>query len=144
VGTPVVKIRLYRESDEEAVSEIWNDAFSIEAPHHQPKASIQRKLAVDPDLFFVATVDSSVVGTVMGGYDGHRGWIYALAVRPEHRHRGIGRALMARVEEELIKRDCPKVNLQVLTSNSVVIDFYERIGYQVEERISMGKKLYQR
>jgi ribosomal protein S18 acetylase RimI-like enzyme len=79
----------------------------------------------------------------MGGYDGHRGWVYSVAVRPQHRRRGIGRALLARLEAALIERGCLKVNLQVRASNAEVIAFYERLGYVVEERVSMGKRLYQ-
>ena len=80
-------------------------------------------------------------GTVMGGYDGHRGWVYSLAVVPEVRRRGVGTALMRHVERELAVRGCPKVNLQVLASNAATVAFYEKLGYSVEERVSMGKLL---
>lgn len=75
------------------------------------------------------------------GYDGHRGWLYTVAVRPDVQRRGIGRALVQRAEESLAALGCPKVNLQVMTSNAAVVGFYERLGYGVEERISMGKSL---
>jgi ribosomal protein S18 acetylase RimI-like enzyme len=102
---------------------------------------IRDKLSIQRDLFFVATLDDRLVGTIMGGYDGHRGWIYSLAVCPEVRRRGIGTALMRHVERELAVRGCPKVNLQVLSSNAATVSFYERLGYSVEERVSMGKLL---
>jgi ribosomal protein S18 acetylase RimI-like enzyme len=98
-------------------------------------------LAVQGDLFFVALINGIVVGTVMGGYDGHRGWIYSLAVSPETRRRGIGTALMRHAEQELARRGCPKINLQVLASNAGVVAFYQKLGYAVEERVSMGKVL---
>jgi ribosomal protein S18 acetylase RimI-like enzyme len=77
----------------------------------------------------------------MGGYDGHRGWIYSLAVSPPARRRGIGTALMRHAERELAARGCPKVNLQVLASNSGTVEFYKKLGYVVEERVSMGRLL---
>jgi ribosomal protein S18 acetylase RimI-like enzyme len=100
-------------------------------------------LAVERDLFFVAAVDGAVVGTVMGGYDGHRGWVYSVAVDPRHRRRGIGAALLRRLEAALTERGCLKVNLQVRAWNAGVVPFYEKLGYRVEEVVSMGKRLYQ-
>jgi ribosomal protein S18 acetylase RimI-like enzyme len=77
----------------------------------------------------------------MGGYDGHRGWVYSLAVRPDLRRRGVGTALMRHVERALADLGCPKVNLQVLASNAATVAFYRGLGYDVEERLSMGKVL---
>ena len=78
----------------------------------------------------------------MGGYDGHRGWVYSLAVDDRERHRGIGTALIGKIEEDLKVLGCLKVNLQVVGSNSGVVEFYEKLGFSVEDRISMGKRLY--
>jgi ribosomal protein S18 acetylase RimI-like enzyme len=86
-------------------------------------------------------VDGKTVGTVMGGYDGHRGWIYSLAVDPDHRHQKIGTALVRHVVRTLANLGCPKINLQVLSSNVATVDFYTKLGYRVEERISLGKVL---
>ena len=105
-------------------------------------AHIDERRPLDPNLFFVADIAGTVVGTVMGGYDGHRGWIYSVATDPGHRRQGIGSALLRRVETALIERGCLKVNLQVRTSNAAVIAFYEKLGYAVEDRVSMGKCLY--
>jgi ribosomal protein S18 acetylase RimI-like enzyme len=137
-----VEIRPYIDADEEWVIALWDGVFPYLAPHNEPMAELQRKLGVERELLFVAVVDSRVVGTVMGGYDGHRGWVYLLAVAPEHRGKGIGRALMRRLETEFDQRGCPKVNLQVRGDNPDVVAFYETIGYKVEDRISMGKRLY--
>ena len=135
-------VRAYREADEQAVIAQWNLLLSDGAPHNDPATAIRKKLAVDRDLFLVAVAEEKVIGTVMGGYDGHRGWIYSVAVDPAHQRRGVGSALLHRVEEALIQRGCPKVNLQVRTSNAEVIAFYRQLGYAVEERVTMGKRLY--
>jgi ribosomal protein S18 acetylase RimI-like enzyme len=135
-------IRPYEDSDEQAVIALWSEVLPDAAPHNDPSTAIRKKREFERDLFFVATVDGAVVGTVMGGYDGHRGWIYSVAVRPLHRRQGIGGALLRRLEAALVERGCLKVNLQVRATNAEVIAFYEKLGYQVEERVSMGKRLY--
>jgi ribosomal protein S18 acetylase RimI-like enzyme len=106
-----------------------------------PEEDIRRKLFVQRELFLVAMRGSELVGTAMGGYDGHRGWVYYVVVSPEHRRQGIGKLLMRRVEESLAEMGCPKLNLQVRTSNAQAVSFYQHLGYEVEERISMGKRL---
>ncbi len=135
----IVRIRTYSPSDEQAVVALWRQIFGYPAPHNDPLTVIQHKMAVQPDLLFVAEVEGNVVGTVMGGYDGHRGWIYSLAVTAAHRHKGIGAALMRHAEAALTQRGCLKINLQILASNGDVTAFYKKLGYSVEERISMGK-----
>lgn len=135
-------IRLFTPADEPTVIALWQETLPGTAPHHDPATSIRTKLADGGDLFFVAEVDGEVVGTVMGGYDGHRGWLYSVAVRLSHRRRGVGTALIRHVEAAMAERGCPKVNLQVLPTNAEVVAFYEQLGYAVEERISMGKKTY--
>ncbi len=92
-------------------------------------------------LFFVAEAAGRIVGTVMAGYDGHRGWIYSLAVDPTFRKQGIGRGLLRRAETSLLERGCVKINLQIADGNEAVIGFYEKTGYKVEPRTSMGKLL---
>jgi ribosomal protein S18 acetylase RimI-like enzyme len=135
-------IRPYEDSDEPAVIALWRESLPIIAPHHDPATSIRNKLAVEHDLFFVAVVEETVVGTVMGGYDGHRGWVYSVAVKATQRRAGIGTALLRRLEQALAERGCLKVNLQVRVSNAEVVAFYQSLGYQVEQLISMGKRLY--
>lgn len=136
-----VQIRPYQEIDEGSVVALWGAVFPHPAPRNAPRSVIAQKLALQRDLFLVGVAENSVVGTAMGGYDGHRGWLYAVAVRPDLQRRGIGRALVRGVEGALIALGCPKLNLQVLTSNAAVVAFYERLGYSVEERVSMGKLL---
>jgi ribosomal protein S18 acetylase RimI-like enzyme len=137
-----VQIRPYQDSDERAVIALWNQVLSDSAPHNDPATAIRKKLAVGHDLFFVAEIDDEPVGTVMGGYDGHRGWIYSVATAPAHQRKGIGSALLRRLETALTEKGCLKVNLQVRSSKTAVIAFYEKLGYAVEDRVSMGKRVY--
>ena len=136
-----MEVRPYLEGDQQAVVALWRDAFPHAPARNEPVANIRRKLGVQRELFFVAVVDGRVAGTAMAGYDGHRGWVYGVAVDPRMRRRGVGTALMSRVESELRRLGCPKLNLQVLPDNGEVVAFYEKLGYDVEERISMGKEL---
>lgn len=137
-----MQIRVYQENDEQAVIALWNLVLPPNAPHNDPATNIRQKRAVEDDLFFVATAEERVVGTVMGGYDGHRGWIYSVAVDPTFQRQGIGSALLHHVEAALTQRGCLKINLQVRASNTEVIAFYERLGYVVEPIVSLGKRLY--
>ena len=134
-------IRRFRAADADAVQALWRDVFPDDPPWNAPAAVVRWKVAVSPELFWVATVGEQVVGTVMAGWDGHRGWIYHLAVAAAQRRRGIGRALMAEAEATLRSLGCPKVNLQVRATNADAARFYERVGYAIEARISMGKRL---
>jgi ribosomal protein S18 acetylase RimI-like enzyme len=132
-------IRNYVADDRDAVVDLWLTVFPRSTGHNDPGTSIDRKIAADDGLFFVATDDANVAGTVMAGYDGHRGWLYSVAVSPAFRRRGVGTRLVRHAESELSRRGCPKVNLQVIADNSEVVAFYRSLGFQVEERISMGK-----
>lgn len=123
------------------VDALWQEVFPDDPPWNRAELAIPAKLAVQPELFLVALDGERVVGSVMGGYDGHRGWIYALAVKPSHRRRGIASALMHAIEQHLAAAGCGKLNLQVRASNSAVIAFYEALGFAVEARVSMGKRL---
>lgn len=120
---------------------LWETAFSYGTAHNAPALGIDKKLAVADGLLFVALVEDAVVGTVMAGYDGHRGWLYSVAVDPRHRSRGIGTALVRHAERALAERGCMKINLQIVSGNEAVAAFYEALGYGVEPRISMGKRI---
>ncbi len=136
-----MSIRAYHSEDEPAVVGLWREVFSYPAPHNDPGFAVHLKCRTQPELFFVAVDGGKVIGTVMGGFDGHRGWIYLLAVAPESRRRGVGTALVRHVEAALRELGCPKINLQVLADNADVVEFYRKLGFKVEERISMGKVL---
>ena len=92
-------------------------------------------------MFLVAVMDGAIAGTVMAGYEGHRGWINYLATSPEHRRRGIARRLMQHAERLLKEAGCPKMNLQVRAGNAAAVAFYRAIGFNVDEVVSMGKRL---
>lgn len=134
-------IRPIEDSDSDAVAALWREVFPHNPFWNIPEKDIAKKLEVQRELFFVAEIEEEIVGTAMAGYDGHRGWVYYVAVSPNHRREGIGEALMNRVEDELKKIGCIKLNLQVRSSNTGVVEFYKKIGYGVEDHVSMGKLL---
>jgi len=136
-----MRIRRYDASDEEQVIRLWQISFPNDPPRNEPRSVIQRKLAVDPELFLVGESSGRVIATALGGYDGFRGWVYHLAITPERRREGLARQMMGQIEARLAARGCPKLNLQVRTSNAEVIAFYGSLGYSVEENVGMGKLL---
>ena len=135
-----MKIRKYETRDAEAVKHIWATVLPDKSFYNQPAFALEHKLAVD-DMIFVAEADGQLIGTVMAGYDGHRGWLYSVAVLPTERRHGIGAALVKAALEALQTRGCVKVNLQVRPDNEAVTAFYESIGFAIEPRISMGIQL---
>jgi ribosomal protein S18 acetylase RimI-like enzyme len=134
-------VRSYRESDHDGVVSLWQEVFPDAPPRNDPAKNIEMKLNVQRDLFLVAEHDGNIIGTAMAGFDGHRGWVYYVAVSPAARRRGVGTALMRGVEERLAGMGCLKLNLQVRRTNEAVVPFYESLGYSVEDNISMGKQL---
>lgn len=135
-----ISIRPYAPPDEAAVLAVWRGCGLVR-PQNDPKKDIARKLQVQPELFLVAERDGQIVGTVMAGYEGHRGWINYLGVVPEYQRGGLGRQLMAEAETRLRAAGCPKINLQVRPDNRAAVAFYERLGFSVEGAISLGKRL---
>ena len=136
----MMEIRPYEPGDEAAVVALWQEC-GLTRPWNDPHKDIERKLAVQPELFLVGVVDGAVVASVMAGYEGHRGWVNYLAVAPRFRAHGFARRLMRRVEELLLARGCPKVSLLVRSSNSQALAFYQHLGYLPDESISLGKRL---
>lgn len=135
-----MKIRPYRSEDETDVIDLWRECGLV-VPHNNPNRDINRKLAVNPEWFLVGVHDGRIVATCMAGYEGHRGWINYLAVSPGHRRLGLAARIMKEAESLLKQAGCPKINLQIRTSNNDVIAFYESIGYSKDEVVSMGKRL---
>jgi ribosomal protein S18 acetylase RimI-like enzyme len=135
-----LQIRPYRSNDEDAVVALWV-ACQLIGPLNNPHQDIVRKLRVNPEWFLVGELDGRVVATCMVGYEGHRGWINYLAVAPKYQKRGIARQMMVEAEWLLQQAGCPKINLQVRTSNAQVIEFYKSIGFKVDDVVSMGKRL---
>jgi ribosomal protein S18 acetylase RimI-like enzyme len=137
-----VRIEPYEDSrHREQVVALWAGVFGYRDARNEPGLVIDRKVAAGDGLFLVALVGGRVAGTVMAGYDGHRGWIYSMAVLPGSRRTGIGTRLLERAEGELRRLGCVKINLQVFAHNEDARGFYLANGYRVEERVSMGKEL---
>jgi len=123
------------------VANLWQTIFDYKAAHNSPEITIDNKIKNKDGLFFVVEIKQRVIGTVMAGYDGHRGWIYSLAVDPKFQRQGIGSNLLSFIQGKLIDIGCLKVNLQILEENKAVHRFYLTNGFSVEKRVSMGKKL---
>jgi ribosomal protein S18 acetylase RimI-like enzyme len=136
----VTHIRPFRTGDEAALVALWASCDLLR-PWNDPDQDIQRKVDVGDDLLLVAEADRAIVGSVMAGYDGHRGWINYLAVAPDRRRQGLGRLLMHEAEVRLAAVGCPKINLQIRTGNAAVVAFYEALGYRVDDVVSLGKRL---
>jgi ribosomal protein S18 acetylase RimI-like enzyme len=135
-----MRIRPFAEPDTDDVVALWT-AAGLVRPWNDPRADIRRKLAVQPELFLVAVEGSEPVGTIMAGYDGHRGSVYYLAVDPAHQREGIGRALLVEIERLLAELGCPKLNLLVRSDNLSVLGFYRGLGYGEDQVVSLGKRL---
>ena len=133
-------IRRYHQDDLPQVISLWADT-GLTTASNNPRKGIARKLDVDPHLFLVGSRDGEIVATVMGGYDGHRGWINYLAVQPDLQQQSIGKQMMAAVEALLLQRGCPKINLQIRLGNSTAKEFYQTQGYCEDAVISLGKRL---
>ncbi|MEP6503136.1 MAG: GNAT family acetyltransferase [Betaproteobacteria bacterium] len=135
-----MQIRPFQDSDEAAVIALW-EAAGLTRSWNDPRKDIERKRSVQREWFLVGTHDGVVIASIMVGYDGHRGWINYLAVAPEQRLHGHARTLMREAERLLAAAGCPKINLQVRTSNTAVIEFYKRIGYGQDDVVSFGRRL---
>lgn len=133
-------IRPFQPADTDAVIALWTRCDLVR-PQNDPRKDIARKLRVQPELFLVAVQDGAIVGSAMCGYEGHRGWINYLAVDPGCRRQGVGRSLMQEAERLLRAAGCPKINLQVRSTNQEVIGFYRAIGFAVDHVLSLGKRL---
>lgn len=135
-------IPFIQKDHESPVVVLWREVFGYSASHNEPRLVIRKKMSQNDGLFFVAeSSESDVLGTIMCGYDGHRGWIYSLAVSPVVQRTGLGKEMMKYAESVLKEKGCVKINLQVVKGNEKAVKFYEAIGYAAEERISMGKKI---
>lgn len=135
-----IVVRPYQPADEPPVIALWR-CCNLVVPWNDPAHDIARKCQFQPGLFLVAVRGEVLVGTVMAGYEGHRGWINYLAVSPQQQRQGIGRRLMAAAQAELEKLGCPKINLQVRASNTAVLAFYQALGFATDDVVSLGKRL---
>ena len=136
-----LRIRPFVDDDRAGVIALWERVFPDDPPHNAPPRMLDAKLAANDGLLFVAADTDTLLGTAMAGYDGHRGWLYAVAVSPGHRRCGIGTALVRHALDALRSMGCVKVNLQVRATNTTFVGFYESLGFEVEERVSMGMRI---
>jgi ribosomal protein S18 acetylase RimI-like enzyme len=135
-----MRIRPFEPADTVAVVRLWEEA-GLTRPWNDPYRDIERKLTVQPDLFLVGELDGTVVSSAMAGYDGHRGWVYYLAVHPEHQGRGLGTAILREAEQRLTALGCPKVTMQVRPGNDAQLARAAAWGYQPDEATGLGKRL---
>lgn len=135
-----MEIRGFEARDAAEVVDLWR-ACQLTRAWNDPDQDIARKLRVDDGLFLVGVVDGRIVGSVMAGYDGHRGWINYLAVHPDHQRAGFAAVLLGEAERRLDALGCPKVNLQVRASNTAAMGFYHHMGYSLDDVVSFGKRL---
>ncbi|MGH3258385.1 MAG: GNAT family acetyltransferase [Streptosporangiaceae bacterium] len=133
-------LRQYQPGDREALVSLWF-LCELTRPWNDPYRDIDRKLTRDAPNLVVLEVDGELVGSVMVGYEGHRGWVNYLAVHPDHQRQGLGRVLMNEAERRLRELGCAKVNLQIRTSNQTAVEFYRHIGYTVDDVVGMGRRL---
>lgn len=135
----MIEIGAYRDLYFAGVDRLWRRVFPDDPPHNRAEFAVPEKMRMQPDLFLVAVDRERVVGTVMAGYDGHRGWLYSVAVDPDVQRSGVGTRLVRAAEAQLVMLGCRKINLQIRDGNEAVTAFYARLGYAVEPRVSMGK-----
>lgn len=136
-----VTIRAYQPDDKKDVVALWELVFADDPAWNRPEDVIKQKLSVQPELFLVAEYDGRIVGTTLAGYDGVRGWLHHVATHPDYQRTGVAEKLIEQAQLGLKKYGCVKLNLQVRSSNADVVAFYQRLGFEVEERISLGKPL---
>ena len=159
-------IRAYRDQDFDAVSALWTECFPDDPPWNKAAVAIPQKLAFPHPLLsrggllvgveqqlthgnetgaFRSSTEQlaaeQLVGTIMAGYDGHRGWLYAVAVAPQRRRSGIGSSMVRAAIQRLREAGATKINLQLRSNNSTAAAFYEQLGFATEDRLSMGMRL---
>jgi ribosomal protein S18 acetylase RimI-like enzyme len=135
-----MEIRSATPADRDTVIGLW-EACDLTRPWNDPVADFERALAGPTSTVLVADADDGIVASAMVGDDGHRGWVYYLAVRPDLQGAGRGRAMMAACEAWLLARGCPKVELMVRDENVRVLEFYERLGYRRDAVLVLGHRL---
>ena len=134
------RIVVYKPEVQDAVIDLWRKCNLI-VPQNDPAEDIRKKLDFQPELFFIGLLDGKMIGSIMAGYEGHRGWINYLAVVLEFQRHGYGEQLVHKAIEELKKMGCLKVNLQVRRSNTSTIDFYKHLGFKEDDAVSLGMRL---
>ncbi|MEE9117780.1 MAG: GNAT family acetyltransferase [Calditrichia bacterium] len=133
-------IRSYRESDRDDVIQLWKECELV-VPWNNPQRDIERKQTVQAEFFLIGLIHKKIIATTMVGYEGHRGWVNYLAVKPKFQRQGIGKRMMENAEQRLLKLGCPKIQVQIRNTNDGVIKFYRKQGYIKDEVVNLGKRL---
>jgi ribosomal protein S18 acetylase RimI-like enzyme len=133
-------IRTFRLGDYAAITDIWR-VTGIEKTETESLDALAKQLAWDSELVLIAEVEGKTVGVIVGTIDGDKGYFYRLAVYPEYQGSGIGRALVKAMEERLKKKGASQIFIMVNQDNTKVIPFYESLGYNVQEYITLSKHL---
>ena len=131
-------IRAYEDKDQDDLIALYQLAFPHDPPWNDPSDMIACKKAIDAEGLLVGMHQGKVMASVMAGYDGHRGWINCLAVHPDHRGQDYGAAMIDAAIDLMTDRGAVKVNLQIRGDNTSLKRYYERLGFETEDRISMG------
>ncbi len=134
-------VRPFRDTDTAAVISLWETVFATDPPWNKPADVIRTKLTIQGELFFVCLLEEKLVGTVLAGFDGVRGWIHKMACHPDAQRQGVATVLMHQAEQSLVQLGCPKLNIQVRADNKSALAFYQAAGYEIEDRVSLGKRL---
>ena len=119
---------------------LWQEA-GLTRPWNDPEADLTRAMAGSSSTVLAGVNDTELLGTAMVGHDGHRGWVYYLAVRSAQQRRGLGRELMRACEQWVADHGVPKIQLMVRQANSDAISFYTSLGYQAGEVVVLGRSL---
>jgi ribosomal protein S18 acetylase RimI-like enzyme len=125
-------------ADAAQVTALWR-ACGLTRPWNDPAADFALAQRGGSSAVLVARADGAIAGSVMTGFDGHRGWVYYLAVAPAHRGHGLGRALMAAAEQWLRERGAPKIQLMVRADNDAALGFYAALGMERQEVVVLGR-----
>jgi ribosomal protein S18 acetylase RimI-like enzyme len=129
--------------DEDAVVALWKSC-GLTVPYNDPAADFRfARAKTNSDVLIGRDGSGAVVGSVMVGHDGHRGWVYYVAAHPERRGQGIGSSMMRAAEDWLHARNVVKVQLMIRETNTQVAEFYTRSGYEAIPRVVMQKWLTQ-
>ena len=137
---PPLTIAPIEDADIASVIALWQRC-GLTRPWNDPAADIALARKGANAAVLGGRDGSAIVATVLVGHDGHRGWVYYVAVDPDHRHKGYGRAIMDAAEQWLRARGIEKLQLMVRPDNSQVQTFYRSLGYLEQERIIYAKWL---
>lgn len=135
-----VRVKPASAADREAEVALWHSA-GLTRPWNDPGSDFDLALRNPTSAILLARDETAIIGSVMAGFDGHRGWVYYLATQPQSLTRGIGRKLMYAAEQWLIAHGCQRVRLMVRTDNAAALEFYEAIGYETQDVVTLGRTL---